>query len=280
MQLSDGGVISGTPGSPNLYDPQIKVADSAAPVQNVATKTFSFSVGVGGSLTSRAVLSQIAAGAGWDTTLYLVNTAYANSNTATVTFRGDNGSPLPLALTQSQQGNTIPVTASVLTVSLNPGTSVVLHTAATPGSPLQQGWADIWTTGGITSYAIFRQTLANGSINEGTSASQGQLQTSLFVPYDNTGGNTGTASLVNLSLGPVTPLATIFDEYGAQLGTQTLSLPAMGHMAFAMPTTFTATYGRRGFVRFDSSSPDAITGLALSFNGAAFTSVPAFPPVP
>jgi hypothetical protein len=281
MQLSANGVITGTPSSNAATQPIIRVQDAAL---SASTQQFTLNVGTAGTLTRTAVLAQIAAGAAWDTTIYLVNTSSANINSATVTFRGDSGAAMPYALTQTQQGNTQAFTASLVTVIMNPSTTVTLHTTAPTNTALQQGWADVFTTGGIGSYAVFRQTLPSGTVALGTSAQTTQLQPSVVVPYDNTGGNTGTFGLVSLSTAPVTPLATVFDENGNQLAApMSVFLPILGHTAAAVPTLFPVTAGKRGFVRFDNSSTDTLAGLGLNFSvqiGGAFTSVPVLAALP
>jgi hypothetical protein len=174
------------------------------------------------------------------------------------------------------------MTSSTPTFTLNPNTTVILHTTAPASAGLQQGWAEVRTTGGISAFAIFKQTLPNGVVAEGTSSQQGQLQPSVVIPYDNTPGSITTAGLVNLANIPVNLTATIWDENGNQLGTQALTLAIFAHMAFAVPTLFPVTAGKRGTVRFDNTtSMDPLAALGLSFSallGNSFTSIPALLP--
>jgi hypothetical protein len=283
MTLSTSGVLSGQPTATGQFSPTVRVMDTAG---NIATQQFNLTVASGGSLVSHAgVISQVAAGVGWDTTIYLVNTSSMAINSAIVTFHNDTGSPLFLAVTTLQQGFLQSITASQLTFIMNPATTVTIHTTAPQNAALQQGWADIAATPGIGSYAIFRQTLPNGVVAEGTSAQQSNFQPSLIVPFDNTSNNTTTVGLVSLSSAAVVITATIWDENGNFLGAPQ-SIPALnplGHTAFAIPTIFPATTGKRGFVRFDSSAMDGLSGISFSFGsllGGSFTSVPTLPPPP
>ena len=280
MSLSSSGVLSGQPTGTGLFMPTFRVADGAG---NIATQAFNLTVASGGSLVTHAgVISQVAAGSGWDTTIYLINTSPMAINSATVTFHNDIGSPLFLAVTTSQQGFVQSITNSSLTFIMNPSTTVTIHTTASQNAALQQGWADIAATPGIGSYAIFRQTLPNGVVAEGTSAQQGNFQPGLIVPFDNTSSNTTTVGLVSLSSAPVVITATIWDENGTFIGSPQ-SIPALnplGHTAFAIPTMFPATNGKRGFVRFDNSNTDNLSGIVFSFGsllGGSFTSVPTLP---
>ena len=281
MTLSSSGAISGTPTANGAFSPQIRVMDSAGTIQ---TQQFSLTVAPGGTLISHAgVISQVAAGSGWDTTIYLVNTSALAYNSATITFRSDNGSPLSLALTTSQQGYFQSITAYTLTFTMMPASTLVIHTAAPLNSAIQQGWADIAATVGVGSYAIFRQTLPNGVVAEGTSAQQSNFQPGLIVPFDNTANNATTVGLVSLAGAPIMITATVWDENGNMLGAPS-PLPtvnAFGHTAFSIPVEFPITNGKRGFVSFDNStSPDGLSGLGFSFApllGGSFTSVPTLP---
>jgi hypothetical protein len=279
MTLSSGGTISGTPQSTGQYMPMIKVADSAG---NSATGTLSVYVAPSaGTLNRTGVLAQVAAGAGWSTEIYLVNTSATVYESAMLTFRNDLGNPLMLPLTILQQGMSQSVSVSTWNFTLAPNTTVVIQTTTPLSGALAEGWADVFTTGGIGSFGIFSQTLPNGVVAEGTSSSGGQFPTSLVLPYDNSSGFVTTAGLVNLSAFPSTITATIWDQNGNQLGTQMLSISTLAHMAFAVPTLFPVTAGKRGSITFASSNTDAgLAGLGLSFSpltGGSFTSVPLFP---
>ena len=282
MTLSSTGLLSGQPTGTGQFSPTVRVMDSAG---NIFTQQFSLTVATGGSLVRTGVISQVAAGLGWDTTIYLVNTSPSIINSAMIMFHGDNGGPMFVAVTTSQQGFTQSITASSLTFIMNPATTVVIHTTAPQTAALQQGWADVDATPGVGSYAIFRQTLPNGVVAEGTSAQQGNFQPSLVLPFDNASNNTTTVGLVSLSTAPVTITATSYDENGVLLGaSQTIAmLNPLGHTAFAIPTMIPATAGKRGFVRFDNSTSDGISGIGFSFGsqlGGSFTSVPTLPPPP
>jgi hypothetical protein len=278
FSLTNSGVLSGMPSTNAQSFFTIRVMDTA---NNFATQNFSIQIGNAGTLVRTGVLAQLAAGAGWDTTVYLVNTSAA-INAANVLFRDDGGNPLTLQFTAQQQGLLQTMSASTPTFVLNPNTTVTLHTTAPAASALVQGWADVKTTGGISAFAIFKQTLPNGVVAEGTSSQQGQFQPSVVIPYDNTTGSTTTAGLVNLANIPVNVTATIWDENGVQLTTQFLTIAISAHMAFAVPTQFPVTAGKRGIVRFDNtSSMDALAALGLSFSsllGNSFTSIPALLP--
>lgn len=279
MALSASGTISGQPTSTGQYTPLIKVSDSAG---NSATQQFSLYVAPSaGTLTRTGVLAQVAAGAGWSTEMYLVNTSPTVYESAMLTFRNDQGTPLFLPLTILQQGISQSVSVANWNFTLAPNTTVVIQTATALSGALAEGWGDVLTTGGIGSFAIFSQTLPNGVVAEGTTGSSGPFPGSLVLPYDNTSNFVTTAGLVNLSDAAATVTATIWDQNGNQLGTQQLSIATVAHMAFSVPTLFPATAGKRGSIVFVSPNTDAgLAGLGLSFSplsGGSFTSVPMLP---
>jgi hypothetical protein len=279
LSLSTTGVISGTPTATGTFTPYVRVTDSAG---NVYTTQFSITVGTGGTLTRTGVIAQIAAGSAWATTVYLINTSATAINSVTVTFRNDDGSPLSLALTSTQQGYTNSITAQTLTFILNPLTTVVIQTTAPPSAALQQGWADVFSTGGITSFAIFQQTLPSGIVPEGTSGQQGQFTTSLVLPFNNTNGNVTSAALISLASVPITVSAAVYNLNGTPLATTaSINMPILGGPTpFEVPTLFPATAGQTGIVIFTNvSTTDPLTGIAFSFgSNNAFTSVPMLPP--
>jgi hypothetical protein len=80
-------------------------------------------------------------------------------------------------------------------------------------------------------------------------------------------------ALANLSASSANVTATIWDDSGNQLGTQTITIAGSGHTSFVLPTYITLTAGRRGIVQFQSSG--GIAGLGLRFSPfGTFTSVP------
>lgn len=69
----------------------------------------------------------------------------------------------------------------------------------------------------------------------------------------------------------------IRDDTGAQLGTPTISLSALGHTSFMLsppPPGFPVTNGMRGTVEFDTPPGGQISVLGLRANGPALTTLP------
>src|SRR6185436_17988020 len=67
--------------------------------------------------------------------------------------------------------------------------------------------------------------------------------------------------------------ATFYDEGGNQIATGSLTLPAHGQMAFAMPDRFAQVANKRGLAQFSTGSTN-LTGIGLRFSPSnSFTSV-------
>ena len=81
LALSAGGVISGTPAAAGAYSFTVQAKDGGS---ETATQTFALTVAAAGTLTRVGVISQIAAGGGWDTTIWLVNRLTASVQTSIV----------------------------------------------------------------------------------------------------------------------------------------------------------------------------------------------------
>jgi virginiamycin B lyase len=219
------------------------------------------------------VLSHIAAGGGWNTTIALVNTSTSSVPTR-LAFYADNGSAFSLPLTVTQQGASQAITGSTLDRVIGPNTTLLIDTGNQLASTVI-GWADVTSVGPVGGYAIFRQTPQTGSPSEGTVPLQSQFPSTVTLAYDNTAGFVMGVALANLSTSSASITATMWDDSGNLLGTQIITIAGSGHTAFVLPAQLALTAGKRGIVRFQSSASGGLTGLGLRFSPfGTFTSVP------
>lgn len=235
---------------------------SSALAQNVPT----------GLLTPAGVLSHIAAGGGWSTVITLVN----NSSTAlpvTVVLYNQDGSAMNLPITTTQQGASNTTTTSSVNATINPMATLLISTGDGISST-SVGWADVLSSGSIGGYAIFRWTPLSGSPSEGTVPLQTQFPSTITLPYDDTAGFVMGVALANLSTISANIKATIWDDSGNPLGTQTITVAGSGHTSFVLPTQILVTAGKLGIIQFQSAT-GGIAGLGLRFSPfGTFTSVP------
>jgi hypothetical protein len=231
------------------------------------------------NLSRIGVLSQVAAGGGWDTLTYLTNST-AVSITVELSFHADSGTPLVLPLIATQQGKTQNASGSALVAVIPPNTTLSVDTGLLTAT--SQGWAEVLSSGPLTGFAVFRyapQGLISGpgvtTPWEGTVPLQTLLTAStVIVPYDNTDGFATGIALGNLNSSAVNLSAAFFDDNGNSLASpQTVSLPGSGHTAFILSSQFAFTANSKGLMKITGSSGLLAVGLRASPYGT-LTSVP------
>lgn len=227
-----------------------------------------FSIG----MSRLSSLSHIASGGGWTTVITLVNTA-AVLNQLVVSLFADDGSPLNLSLTATLQGASQTSTTQQVVETLNPNATLQISMGGVAGST-EVGSAQVYSTGSLSGYAIFRQTpQSGGQASEGTVPLQTDFPYSLGLPYDNTTGFVMGVALANLSPTPQNITVQISDVNGNSLSTQTVSIAGNGHTSFVLPTQFPVTQGNLGVMKFTGNG--GLSGLGLRFSPfGTFTSVP------
>ena len=216
------------------------------------------------------VLPHIAAGGPWSTVITLCQPT-ATAAQVTVAFHNDDGSALSLPVTTTSQGTTASTASNSVTATINPNATLLISTGQMASTVV--GWADVSSPAAVGGLAIFRTASSNSPVSEGTVALQSHSASTITLPYDNTSGFVMGVALANLSASSANITATIWDDSGNQLGTQTIALAGSGHTAFVLPTQIALTAGKRGIVQFQSTG--GIAGLGLRFSSfGTFTSVP------
>jgi hypothetical protein len=248
----------------------VTVVNPGGATSNVVT----FTVNGLGTPVRFGSLAHIAVGGWWTTVITLVNTS-ASPVAVSVVLHGDDGSVLTsLSVTTTQQGVTQAATAGSVNAVLNPNTTFLIS-AGDPTAQTVVGWADVLSSGPVGGFAIFRSTPDFGSPSEGTVPLQTQTPSAIVLPYDDTAGFVMGVALANLSTSSASITATVWDDSGTNLGSQTITIAGSGHTSFVLPTQIPLTAGKRGIVRFQTSSTSGITGLGLRFSPfGTFTSVP------
>ncbi len=228
--------------------------------------TSTIMIAASSNLSRIGVLPQMAAGAGWDTAVYITNTSGVTVAVALL-FYADNGSALSLPLNVTQQGMAQSTTTSVLNASIPPNTTLAVDTG-TLGA-LAQGWVDVRASGVVTGFAVFRYGPQGLSGKpgvptpwEGTVPLQTQLLPSaIIVPFDNTNGFSDGIALGNLSGAPAEYTAVFFDADGNALGApQIISLGTDGHTAFLVNSQYLFTANISGIMKITGP---ALMGLGL-----------------
>jgi hypothetical protein len=249
------------------------VLPAAAGIEGVAEFTSTVNIvglgirGHGRAFTSLEPLSRVAAGnktishlaegAGWRTSIILVN---ADSQAARVTlqFFGDDSSPLTLSLGPDGRH-------SQLTFNIPAGGSRTIRTDGTSSS-LVNGWAQVQTTSAIGGTAIFAAQVPGQPVSEAAVPIIPGGARHFVVPFDGSPGfGTGLAFGNPDQTANVTVLFR--SESGSLLGAATnYVVPAHGHFSVVLPVS------TRGSAEVTSSNT-AIFSLGIRGHNGAFTSV-------
>jgi hypothetical protein len=221
-----------------------------------------------GVTTAGGSFPYVLSGAGWKSTIVLVNTG-ASAAQAHLRFFDVNGNPLTLPLTfpQSTTGTT---SASVDRTLLDQATLVIESTSA--NATLQAGPAQLATDGNIGGFLILRY---EPSGQEAAAPLASGVANSYLIAFDNTGGLATGVAVENVSAQAASVPVLIRDDTGAQIGSGSIAVAANGYSAFVLSTLFPGTANIRGTVEFDTPAGGQIQTLVIRSNpSSSFTALP------
>jgi hypothetical protein len=214
---------------------------------------------------SGRVISQIADGGGWKTTIILVSTDTAPVNFI-LRFWDESGVPQSLPLAREGVQNQV---AGILP----PGGSRTIETGAM-ADLTSVGWGELTAPNSVGGYAVFRQRIEGRPDQEATvplASATGRFA----LPFDNTPGFVTAMALVNTSASQAASSTAMFRaEDGASISQAPVNLSSRSHTSFALPDLIPGIAGRQGVAEFLFANPD-LTALGLRFTASgAFTSLP------
>jgi hypothetical protein len=153
--------------------------------------------------------------------------------------------------------------------TVNPGAALLIQSVG-GGSPARVGWAQLLANGELGGFAVFsaQPWEAVVPVDVGTAGSY-------LLYFDNTNGAATGVALANPTVQTVAVSVTLRDDSGAPLGSNTITIPAMGHTSFSMADRYSATAQKRGTLEVKTPSTGQVTALGLRFSaGGAFSTVP------
>src|SRR5579862_4956384 len=218
------------------------------------------------------IITHIADGGGWKTSITLINLSQDKAATFTLNFYVD----------EALQSFSFAGIGSVSTVTgaIPAGGSTVLKTTGA-GAGITQGWAQFDesnTTDSVGGFAVF--TNSNG--NEAAVPFESSIGENPILSFDNTNGLGMGVALANSDFSTVTVTATFKDGNGSILGVRQFTMAPMTHASFIFADQWPFTAGHQGTVYFQCSDMFgsnafglAVLGLRFTPQGA-FTSVAAF----
>jgi large repetitive protein len=222
-------------------------------------------------------IAQVASAGGWGTSLTLVNLGGGASD-ARLSIAGDNGTAPWLPFTFPQRASAGTTMGATFSQTVGAGTSLVFDTTG-PDASATAGSAQLRADGDVGGFAIFTYAPTG-------QAAVAPLETrnarSYLLAFDNTGAVRTGLAIANLDAIPANVNVVIRDDRGAQLGTGSIRLQAMGHKSFMLDDSidgFPLTAGIRGTVEFGAGD-GRISVLGLRANAItsgsdfALTSLP------
>ncbi|MGC4056439.1 MAG: hypothetical protein QM757_47185 [Paludibaculum sp.] len=253
--------MSGKRGSAQFSTSNGSIAVLGLRFNGLALTSIPATSGTPPSAARALVLPQIAFGDGWYSALYFTN--YTTSPVSfPVRFMTDAGAPLLVPSLQN----------SIVQVNLPAHGTAILE--APNAGALAQGYAAFTLPGGVSGYAVFRQSVP------------GQLDQEAVVPLSDAaaGANTLTwdesnlttaVAIVNPSSTSANVDVTLWDNNGNTLGTSSVTLPPNNKSATVLRSLpgLGAMAGKRGSAQFTASSGN-VAVLGLRFDGLALTSIP------
>ncbi|WP_321475457.1 putative Ig domain-containing protein [uncultured Paludibaculum sp.] len=270
LMLSTSGLLTGQPTSAGNFFFSVRVSDSTG---LFTAASITLTVGSAGSLPRTGVISQVASGGGWKTSVNLLN-VNAVAAQVHVQFMAEDGTALDLPLTITQQGTSVTQAGGAVEATLAPNATLLIETEA-PISTTTVGWADVQSSATLAGYAIFRQHGGDGHDSEGTSPLEASGKGVVLLTYDSSIGFSTGVALVNVATTQANITAIQRDDAGNELARDTIQLPGNGHTSFSMLDRYPALAGRRGVVEFQSDQTAGITVLGLRFSPTlSFTSIP------
>ena len=235
-------------------------------------------LGTAQTLANGGTLAHFASGGGWSTTFFLFNTGTAESE-AQLSFYKDDGTPvlIPLSFPQLLIGST---SAAIFKYTLKPGTVLEVESTSSDLNEIT-GWAQLMTGPNVNGYLVFRNTGASGTgVQEALVTPETRGGQSYVIDFDNTEQRFTTFAIANITSQAVLVTATARDAAtGVVLGTQNITLPAMGHQALALSSFIPQAASASGTVEFSTRIAGQISVLGLRFSQSgpttyAFTSTP------
>jgi hypothetical protein len=271
LSLSSSGTLSGTPSVNGTFNFTVRLVDSAS---TSTSASYALTVSSGSMAARAGVISQIATGGSWKTTLVIVNPSDASTAAVRVNFYAEDGTLMTLPMTVTAGGSSISTAAGAVERTLAPNATMIIETDSS-SSATTVGWADVRSASTVSGYAIFRQKHGDNTESEGTSILDSRTASTLLLPFDNLNTYSTGVALVNLASDTALVTAIYRDDTGAEITRDIISVVANGHTSFSIPTRLAALTGRRGVVEFVSNQTSGIVALGLRFNPTLnFTNVP------
>ncbi len=219
--------------------------------------------------TGNGSMAHLAVGGGWTTSIQLINLGNATVQ-AHLRFFDDNGLALTLPVTASGGA-----TASV-DPWLPPHSTIAIESTGADESPVQSGSVHVTSDGQVTGFVRFRYAPL---YQEAMAPLETRNPGSYILAFDNTDGLATGVAVANVASTAGAIPVIIRDATGAQIGSETITIPGDGHSAFALSDRFPATVNQRGTLEFLTPPGGQVSVLGMRFlPSGAFSIIPVVVP--
>ena len=212
-------------------------------------------------------ISHVADGAGWRTTVILVNTGSQAAN-FDLKFWDENGNPMVLPL--GADG-----TISEVSGTIAPGVARFIRTLGV-STLLQKGWAELTAPPTVDGNSIFGLQSPGQGDSEAAVPLSPSGGTQLFLPFDYSPGYSTGVAFADPTPQQAIVSTSLIDDAGQPIpASPQITIPAQGHFSdvLASPALFPDVVSKRGVAHFSANT--SIFGLGIRANGKAFTSIDA-----
>jgi hypothetical protein len=225
---------------------------------------------------SAGSIAHVAAGGGWKTTLWLVNSNLTLTAQVRLNLFDEQGNPFSASLNFPQDPSAAgPELASTIDRTLAPGELLIIEAVPAGAQSTVEGWVQVLSNAAIGASAALRFT-AGSLDNQALVTLETRNAAAYLVPFDNTGGFVAGIAVANTALQAGAVGVTIRDDTGKKLLATTRTLVGLGHTAFVLPTDYPVAAGQRGTVEFDIPFGGQISVLGIQYNNnsGGFSTIP------
>ncbi len=188
-------------------------------------------------------------------------------------FFTDDGAPLAIPI--GPPGAPPTSTSSAVDQTVAAGATLLLQSAAPLSDPAPTiGSAQLTTNGNVGGFVIFRY---NPNGQEAVVPLESRNSSAYILGFDNTAETSTGVAINSVSTQAVNIPVVVRNDTGAPIATDTITLAASGHWAFALGTDkYPVTNGIRGTIEFDAPAGAQIGALGIRTAIAhTFTTLPA-----
>ena len=213
--------------------------------------------------------AQIAFGGSWQTTFTLINMDSTSPAGGSLSFFGDDGSPLNVPVNVPGQ-SVVSTSSYTFTIPAGGAVNIVLPSTV-PNTT--QGWASMTVNAGnsVRGQGSFRFLLPGGQISEAVVPLANQASSNclilcispsnILMPFDNTANQYITSIALANTASTTQAVAIEFrDQSYNLLVADTLNLTALQHKAFRLIDLYPQTTGMKGILRIHDNTTDSAGG--------------------